>query len=266
MDFVTCLKDLDVSDVHVATTGPDKKKKPSKTPEGRTSKAGFSIPLAIAKVDEDQHLIFGWASVVEKDGELVVDKQNDIILPADLETAVYDYVLECSVGKSLGNMHGSVGHGRLVESMVFTREKQAALGIDLGRVGWWVGYKVDDPQLWASLKRGERPEFSIGGYGMRESVASHLEKYNENHDERGEFSSGGGGGGTHDVHLGFVAAGVDLNMSDASVKAAQALQTKLGGTTSGSTDKGVIVSFKTPGAAAQFERETNRMGFNSSRL
>jgi hypothetical protein len=30
-------------------------------------------------------------------------------------------------------------------------------------VGWWTGFKVDSPALWAAHKRGERPEFSIGG-------------------------------------------------------------------------------------------------------
>ncbi len=124
----------------------------------------LSIPFKVAKVDADQQLIFGWASVVEVNGQLVIDKQGDAILPADLEKAAYDYVL---YARKHGDMHENVGTGRLIESMVFTKEKQDILGIDLGKVAWWTGFKVDDPETWAAHKRGELPEFSIGGTGRR---------------------------------------------------------------------------------------------------
>jgi hypothetical protein len=121
---------------------------------------GWSLPLEIKKFDQDQQLMFGWASVVEKDGRIIVDKQGDIIPAEELEKAAYEYTLSSRVQ---GDMHDTVGVGRMVESMVFTKEKQKALGIDLGLVGWWVGFKVDDTELWAAVKRGEKPEFSIGG-------------------------------------------------------------------------------------------------------
>jgi hypothetical protein len=54
--------------------------------------------------------------------------------------------------------------------MVFTKDKQAALGIDLGLVGWWVGFKVNDEGTRAAIKRGDLPEFSIGGSGRREPM------------------------------------------------------------------------------------------------
>ncbi len=124
----------------------------------------FEIPFRVAKADADRHEIFGWASVVEKDGVLIVDKQDDVITPGDLETAAYDYVLHA---RDHGFMHLEKGTGRLIESMVFTKDKQAALGIDLGQIGWWVGFHIDDPDVWAAHKRGDLPEFSIGGRGKR---------------------------------------------------------------------------------------------------
>jgi len=124
----------------------------------------FSIPVTVMKADPDQQLIFGWASVVEQDGKIIVDKQGDMISPEELEKAAYDFTL---YDRRHGDMHELVGTGRMVESMVFTKDKQAALGIDLKKVGWWVGFKVDDPRVWAGYKRGERPEFSIGGVGQR---------------------------------------------------------------------------------------------------
>lgn len=126
--------------------------------------ADWKLPLDIVKAAPDQRLIFGWASISEKGGELVVDKQGDVILPEDLEKAAYDFVL---YAREHGDMHVKKGTGRLVESMIFTTEKQKVLGVDLGHVGWWVGFRVDDDALWAAHKRGERPEFSIGGKGRR---------------------------------------------------------------------------------------------------
>jgi hypothetical protein len=130
----------------------------------RAGDGGWSIPFTITKADADQQLIFGWASTSEINGQLVIDQQGDGIAPEDLEKAAYDFVL---YARKHGDMHENVGTGRLVESMMFTREKQDILGIDLGKTAWWVGFKVDDPATWAAHKRGELPEFSIGGTGRR---------------------------------------------------------------------------------------------------
>lgn len=136
--------------------------------DGAVDKRGWSTSFVITKADPDQRLIFGWASVVEKDGIAVIDKQGDVIPAEELEKAAYDFVL---FSRRQGDMHDRTGVGRMVESMVFTREKQAALGIDLKKVAWWVGFRVDDDGLWAAHKRGERPEFSIGGAAVPVEIA-----------------------------------------------------------------------------------------------
>jgi hypothetical protein len=126
--------------------------------------------FVVKSADPDEQLIFGWASIVQKGDYLVIDKQGDMILPEELEKAAYDFLLD---GGQHGHLHATIGTGRPVESMVFTKEKQAALGIvikdaDSGEqiVGWWTGFKVDDPVVWAKHKSGELPEFSIGGASM----------------------------------------------------------------------------------------------------
>ena len=120
----------------------------------------------ITKVDEDNRLVFGWFSVVEENGAPVVDSHNDIILIDDLEKAAYEYVLTARVG---GDMHKREV-AALVESMMFTRDKQVALGIDLKKVGWWGGFFVVDDEAWEMVKSGERPAFSIGGTASREEA------------------------------------------------------------------------------------------------
>lgn len=127
--------------------------------------------VEIRKTNDDQRLVFGWLSVaVDKAGKAIVDNQGDVIEPEDLEKAAYEFTL---YARKAGEMHERTeGIGRLVESMVFTVEKQQALGIPEGTVpvGWWVGFKIDDDSTWSKVKSGEYRAFSIGGRGIREEV------------------------------------------------------------------------------------------------
>src|SRR3972149_8799373 len=51
--------------------------------------------VKVCKVDTEQQLVFGWASVSsDGNGRLVVDSDGEMIEPHELEQAVYDYVLE----------------------------------------------------------------------------------------------------------------------------------------------------------------------------
>lgn len=135
-----------------------------------------------SKVDEDKQQVFGWASVTELDGKPVVDLQGDYIHPDDIEMAAYDYVLKSRVG---GDMHTRVDEygniieksdkalhvSDLIESMVFTPEKCEAMGISKNLAGrWWTGFQINDPDIWQSVKNGERTGFSIHGAGLRKSI------------------------------------------------------------------------------------------------
>lgn len=121
----------------------------------------WSIPFQVKKTDADRQLLFGWASIVTKNGVPIIDKQGDIIPVSVLEDAVYDFNLTAK--RSHNDMHVLDDTGTLVESMMFTKAKQDALNIDLGHEGWWTGWKVTDSNVWSAYKSGSRPEFSIGG-------------------------------------------------------------------------------------------------------
>lgn len=142
----------------------------------------FELPGTIIKVDKDQHLVFGFFSVSQIDGKNITDTQGDVITPAVLESAAYDFVLNARKG---GEMHeadkdGVVkGIGRLIESVVFTTEKQKAMlkslhdqGIkeavlDLKCICWFGGFHVDNMETWEKIVSGELKAFSIGGRGKR---------------------------------------------------------------------------------------------------
>jgi hypothetical protein len=122
----------------------------------------WSMPVAITKADPERQMIFGWASVVAKGGNYIVDKQGDIIPVAELENAVLDYMLH---SRDHGIMHEIKGTGRLVLSFLTTPDIMKAFGLTQqdDQIGWIVGYKIEDPELWDAHKRGLLPEFSIGG-------------------------------------------------------------------------------------------------------
>ncbi len=134
----------------------------------------WQADIKITKMDEDQQLVFGWASVTHIDGELVIDKQGDIISSEELEKAAYDFVLYC---REQGDMHERRGVGKLVESCVFTQEKMAKCGLyafdpesNEQMFGWFCGFKTQDAGVWKRIKSGHLPEFSVGGRAIRVPV------------------------------------------------------------------------------------------------
>ncbi len=124
----------------------------------------------IMKSDDEKMLAFGWANVsMRVDGELIEDWQGDIIEPEELESAAYEYVRLYGDG---GEMHERGGVAVLIESVVFTEEKMQVMGIPVGTlpVGWWIGFKVLDEDVWKKVKDGTYPMFSIEGEAERVEV------------------------------------------------------------------------------------------------
>jgi Putative phage serine protease XkdF len=129
--------------------------------------AAWSLSLPISKVDDDQHMVWGWASVIEEGGSVVTDKQDDQIEIAELSKAAHGFMRDSRVG---GDMHEALGVGDVVESIVFTSDVQKALGVDLGKVGWFVGIHVTDADVWKRVKSGDLKAFSFGGRARREAI------------------------------------------------------------------------------------------------
>jgi hypothetical protein len=130
-------------------------------------RANKRLTARITKVDEDQRLVSGWFSVIEDGGERVVDAQGDVISEAALVKAAHDFMRDSRAGKA---MHQGRRAADVVESIVFTRDLQKALGIDLGKVGWFATMKVRDDEVWKRVKSGELCAFSIGGTGRRRKI------------------------------------------------------------------------------------------------
>jgi len=126
----------------------------------------ISVTFDISKA-LDAGLVSGWASVaINADGTLPLDWQDDVISPQTLEKAAINFMLDY---RGSGEMHQGFEKGIIVESIVFTKEKQAILGIPEGTVpeGWFITVKVIDPEVFAKVKTGEYKMFSIQGKAKR---------------------------------------------------------------------------------------------------
>lgn len=125
-----------------------------------------TFTVNVAKVDAEQRIFYGWAYVSEENGKVIVDKQDDYILPADLVKAAEDFTLQ---GGKLGDMHDARNVGRVVASFVTSADLCKAFGLSVAndRRGWILGFKVDDPAVWSKIKSGAQLELSIGGKGER---------------------------------------------------------------------------------------------------
>lgn len=161
----------------------------------------------IMKADEDKRLIFGWANVcIKADGEQLLDLQEDLIDPEDLEEAVYEYVLNF---RDSGEEHDQNYRkkGRLVESIMFTKEKMAAIGIPEGLIpeAWWIGFYIDDDEAWEKVKNGTYQMFSVEGQAVRVPVEDEpmeksvvaksfddIVKFNPYHGKDGRFANANG--------------------------------------------------------------------------
>ncbi|MDO4305997.1 MAG: XkdF-like putative serine protease domain-containing protein [Eubacteriales bacterium] len=147
--------------------------KSSKKAEPRPRESPKSVikgRFRITKSDDDKMLAFGWANVsIRSNGEIVEDWQEDIVEPEELENAAYNFV---ELYREGGEMHERGGAAVLVESVVFTKEKLQAMGIpeETLPVGWWIGFKVTDPDVWEKVKDGTYPMFSIEGEAERVEV------------------------------------------------------------------------------------------------
>ena len=124
----------------------------------------------VTKIDGDRNLVFGWAYIsVTKDGNRVIDHSDEIIEPDALEDAAYMFNLEF---RKSGVMHEGIAVGKLVESLVITQDKLEKMGLpkDALPIGWWVGFYIEDDDIFDKVKKGQYKMFSIQGRAIREQV------------------------------------------------------------------------------------------------
>lgn len=127
----------------------------------------ITATFKFAKSNDSEGLVSGWANVaVNADGSIPLDWQDDIISPSTLEKAAVNFMMDY---RGSGVMHEGESRGVVVESIVFTKDKQEALGIPPGIVpeGWFITIKLFDEELKEKVKSGAYRMFSIQGSARR---------------------------------------------------------------------------------------------------
>ena len=100
----------------------------------------------LKKSVEDKKQVFGWANVAEDEqGNTIEDYQGDSMTSDELEKTAYNYVLKF---RDTGERHNPTlrKKGKMIESIVFTKEKLQALGLPVDSLTccWWVGFQIID--------------------------------------------------------------------------------------------------------------------------
>lgn len=121
----------------------------------------------ILKTDDEQRIVYGWASVITEKGIPVVDTQGDVIDGNTLHKAANEFMEAVRVGKV---MHFGEKKAEIIHSLVLTEELAKALGVQADREGWIIGMKVHDETAWQLVKSGVLKAFSIGGRAKREEI------------------------------------------------------------------------------------------------
>lgn len=122
---------------------------------------------AILKADDEQRIVWGWASVATENGKTVVDLQGDTMTPDEMVKMANRFMESVRTAKA---MHEGESIGEVIHSLPLTKELAKALGIETEREGWVIGMKIKDDAMWKSVRAGEFSGFSIGGRAAKREV------------------------------------------------------------------------------------------------
>jgi len=152
-------------------------------PQNKLSMEKFERKVEFLKIDVDQRKVWGIFSVSKIGDKLLVDSQNDVIEPHELEKAAHDFVLNTNKStQGMGDSHNRLQVGQLIESFVLTQEKAEFLEKSLQEIGaeatikpgadiWFGGFYVSDDKTWDLIKSGDYESFSIGGEANKVELA-----------------------------------------------------------------------------------------------
>jgi hypothetical protein len=117
----------------------------------------------LAKARGDKQIAYG--VVYEPD---VADGQGEAATANEIESAAHDYMLKAQV---VGVDHEGPADAQVVESYLAPQDLTLG-GESVSKGSWVLGVKVNDSALWASIKKGDRVGFSMGGHCQREGAVA----------------------------------------------------------------------------------------------
>lgn len=134
-----------------------------------TQMSKFETVGEVTKIDTEQRVVYGFASVVTKGGEVVVDRQGDVITAQEMEKAATEFMLGARNGLT---MHKGEPTTTIVHSMPLTKQIMDSFGLQCDKEGWLIAVKVHDDETWDRMKKGEFTGFSIGGRARKVEIGN----------------------------------------------------------------------------------------------
>jgi hypothetical protein len=141
--------------------------KKSDTTVGELTKTDFKSRGEVTKMDDEKRIVYGYASVISKNGEPIVDLQGDVITADELEKAASEFMLNSRIGKT---MHSGEPTTTIIHSFPMTDEIKKAYQIESPYEAWLIAVKVHDDKTWEMVKSGKLKDFSIGGKATRREL------------------------------------------------------------------------------------------------
>ena len=139
----------------------------SDTTVGELTKTDFESRGEVTKMDDEKRIVYGYASVISKNGEPIVDLQGDVITADELEKAASEFMLNSRIGKT---MHSGEPTTTIIHSFPMTDEIKKAYQIESPYEAWLIAVKVHDDKTWEMVKSGKLKDFSIGGKATRREL------------------------------------------------------------------------------------------------
>jgi len=122
----------------------------------------FTMQANVVKANEEERIVYGWASIVTMDGKPVIDKQGHIISGEEMEKMATSFMMSERTAKA---MHTGESIGQIIHSFPLTAQIAKAIGMETDVEGWFIGVKVHSDAVWQKIKNGDFKAFSIGGRG-----------------------------------------------------------------------------------------------------
>lgn len=156
------LKNIRVDFISLVRKGANKKTILWKSGEGEPPRS-WDVPLS--KVDEEKRLVYG---VVYSPGE--VDSQGDLTDEKQIEKAAHLFMKESKTGSGVDKGHSFQAEDGAYVAESWVLRKGDPIFPDEPEGSWAVAIKVEDDDLWSSVKKGDIGGLSMGG------VADQIEK------------------------------------------------------------------------------------------
>ena len=127
----------------------------------------FAMSANIVKANEEQRIVYGWASVISKGGEKYYDEHGHAISVEVMEKMANDFMADVRVAKA---MHDGGRIGQILHSLPLSKQLADALGIESPNEGWIIGVKIMSDEVWKSIKDGKLKAFSVGGWARMQDA------------------------------------------------------------------------------------------------